>query len=442
MAVVNKKSEVVAIKKESKEIGSHENYIRNITVFFNSPELSDVTLKIGTKRFYAHKFVLAVNSEVFRAMFSESAWMESKQKDVSLEETEECSDVFGDFLKFLYSGRVTVNNDNLVALYRLADKYNVRGLHASCEQFIRERIEATDFNAAISWLSFAEEYQLQEIVLRLYDVLRVNFQKVISCPMWPSLQLRQICNLLDTWKIVVEDEYTVYQGVLKWIDAEIRRHGKKQPPDTIYEPLKYIRPAHVTPDQLISIEKSSASFSDDYQRNIHTLLFEGYKYQTLRQIDKYSIEFSSPRHHPRIYTNGTYAITQNMSNGGSYNFQASVGCKKPTEAGHNWTVVPTIQQVSQQPPLADNEVFQRYSISPKINEQHYFLYNVTASSSQAGWYYHMALICYDPTNQNDLLHVVTSNGKIPSNKKFTMVSPANFSASGTLKTICIIHAWN
>ncbi len=441
MAVVKKKSEVIPMKQESKEIGSFEGYIRNITVFFNSPELSDVTLKVGTKRFYAHKFVLAVNSEVFRAMFSESDWMESKQKAVSLEETDECSEVFGEFLKFLYSGRVTVNNDNLVALYRLADKYNVRGLHVSCEQFIRERIDATDFNAAISWLSFAEEYQLHAIVQRLYDVLRINFQKVVSCPKWPSLQLAQICNLLDTWKIVVEDEYTVYQGVLKWINAELRRHGKKKPPENIFDPLRYIRPAHLTPDQLISMERSSASFSDEYRQSVHTLLYEGFKYQTLRQIDRYSAEFSSPRYHPRIYTNTAYCGTNNMSNGSGVNYPISIGSKKRNESGQNWTITPTLQQVSQKPLTTDNEVFQAFSISPKISEDNYFTYNVT-TTTQPDWYYQMAIICYDPQNQNDVLHVVTSDGKVPSTKKITMTSPANFSGSCTLKAECVIHVWN
>ena len=39
--------------------------------FYNNEELSDITLKLGTQRYHAHRFVLVLMSDVFRTLCSQ-----------------------------------------------------------------------------------------------------------------------------------------------------------------------------------------------------------------------------------------------------------------------------------------------------------------------------------------------------------------------------------
>lgn len=41
-------------------------FIERFASLFDSEQLSDVILRVGDRRFHAHKFILVVNSDVFR----------------------------------------------------------------------------------------------------------------------------------------------------------------------------------------------------------------------------------------------------------------------------------------------------------------------------------------------------------------------------------------
>ena len=49
-----------------------------------------------------------------------------------------CSDVFGHFLRFLYSNEVQLQDDLVLPLLILADKYNIVALRAVCCHFAHD----------------------------------------------------------------------------------------------------------------------------------------------------------------------------------------------------------------------------------------------------------------------------------------------------------------
>ena len=71
--------------------------------FFNQEALSGVVLIIGEQMFFAHKFILAKSSDVFRTMLCKQAWRKGGKQVVQLNETLECQLVFDKFLKYLYT---------------------------------------------------------------------------------------------------------------------------------------------------------------------------------------------------------------------------------------------------------------------------------------------------------------------------------------------------
>ena len=98
---------------------------------FNKPELSDIKLIVGDQKYYAHRLILCSASDVFGKMLGTN-WLESTQKELVLQEEEECVKVFDRFLYFFYSGSIIISDSYVIPLYMLADKYNVTQLYGEC----------------------------------------------------------------------------------------------------------------------------------------------------------------------------------------------------------------------------------------------------------------------------------------------------------------------
>ena len=77
-------------------LNSVKQHFEAICNHFNNEALSDLIVKVnGEKCFYAHKFLLAVYSDVFNKMLYDPNWVDDKAKRViELNETEECEAVF------------------------------------------------------------------------------------------------------------------------------------------------------------------------------------------------------------------------------------------------------------------------------------------------------------------------------------------------------------
>ena len=99
---------------------------------------SDVILVVDSREYPAHRIILCASSTVFDRMLQNGAWAESNKRKIPLHEQEECHAVFEDFLKYLYTGRITLTLDNVQAIMALADTYDVQDLLESGNLFKHE----------------------------------------------------------------------------------------------------------------------------------------------------------------------------------------------------------------------------------------------------------------------------------------------------------------
>ena len=110
---------------------------------FNKPEFSDLRLVIGSQQYYAHRLILCAASDVFAKMLG-SNWSESRSKELVLHEDDGCTGaVFQQFLFYLYSGSIMIseNDSQVVPLFMLADKYNVKRLYDECVKVIKNGLK-------------------------------------------------------------------------------------------------------------------------------------------------------------------------------------------------------------------------------------------------------------------------------------------------------------
>src|SRR5699024_6528915 len=79
--------------------------LEDYSSLLKSGKLSDVTLSVGGRNFRAHKSILSARSIVFAAMF-EHETKENQENMVEIPDID--SDVFEEFLQFIYTGKVIV----------------------------------------------------------------------------------------------------------------------------------------------------------------------------------------------------------------------------------------------------------------------------------------------------------------------------------------------
>ncbi|XP_072036130.1 uncharacterized protein [Amphiura filiformis] len=202
----------MAHKASGQEIIEHKtNIITNIGEHFNNADISDVTLTVGEQVFPAHRFVLATQSKVFKTMLMGESWKESEEKKITLQESPEGEAAFSDFLKFLYTGTLTLTIDNVCGIHTLADKYDVPALKDDCVGFMKNvltGIHGDALKAGLLWLQHVEGF-LSDMVTLCYSAIRTNFLSIrfepdkYSALFW-KLTYDQVCNVLSVSEVQEE----------------------------------------------------------------------------------------------------------------------------------------------------------------------------------------------------------------------------------------------
>ena len=97
-------------------------WIRRMSWLINNELMSDVTFIVKEKRFAAHKFVLALASEAFHAMFY--GLLANEKKEIEIVDCEKPED-FLEFLSLIYSKSAKITWDNVQQLSYLRKKYMI-----------------------------------------------------------------------------------------------------------------------------------------------------------------------------------------------------------------------------------------------------------------------------------------------------------------------------
>lgn len=100
----------------------------------NNKLYSDIVLVIDGEKLYAHRAILHGRSAYFRAMF-ESGMIEAQKEEVPLL-TEWPASIWLEVLRFIYTDNCNINEDNIMPLLELADKYNFTKLTSLCESYL------------------------------------------------------------------------------------------------------------------------------------------------------------------------------------------------------------------------------------------------------------------------------------------------------------------
>jgi len=148
---------------------------------FNNDKTADVQLIIEGKCIYAHKIILSARSNYFKAMFN-SGMCESESSKITI--TDFRYSTIESLIKFLYSVKTEINDDlnDLIDLYRAADKYQLESLMNYIHQSICSRITCQN---ACSILS--EIYCFPHLEKSCLEFIAQHLSSIYSTPDFRNL---------------------------------------------------------------------------------------------------------------------------------------------------------------------------------------------------------------------------------------------------------------
>ena len=202
-----------------------QTIVERTAFIFNSDMLSDVKFVVpvssgeskSTKVIPAHKFVLAIGSPVFFAMFYGQM---AETKD-SIELTDCDYDSLLELFRFLYSDEVALSGGNVMQVIYLANKYMVPLLVEKCTEYLRDNLTAAN---VFSILPYAQKFQDKYLEERCWKVIEIFTEEAVKSDNFVTAE-RSVVESLVKREVLCVTEVELFKAVDRWATEEGERQG-------------------------------------------------------------------------------------------------------------------------------------------------------------------------------------------------------------------------
>ena len=196
---------------------------------FNNELLSDVKFVVpaslnesesrkSQKSIPAHKFVLAISSPVFFAMFYGE--MAETAGTVQLPDCDYQSLL--ELFRYLYSDDVKLSGSNVMQVLYLAKKYMVPSLADKCTEYLRKHLEASN---VFTILSQAQKFEDKDLENRCWRVIESHTEQALLSDEFLTLE-RSIVESVVKRGILKVKEVDLFKAVDRWATKELERQGQ------------------------------------------------------------------------------------------------------------------------------------------------------------------------------------------------------------------------
>ena len=195
---------------------------------FNNELLSDVKFvapgsniesesRKSQKSIPAHKFVLAISSPVFYAMFyGEMA------ETASTIELPDCDyESLLELFRYLYSDKVNLTGRNVMQVLYLANKYLVPSLAGKCTEYLREHLEASN---VFSILPQAQKFDDKDLEERCWNMIAWHSGEAVTSDDFVTLERSIVESVVKRERLNVK-EVDLFKAVDRWATKEVERQG-------------------------------------------------------------------------------------------------------------------------------------------------------------------------------------------------------------------------
>ena len=200
--------------------------IRERTKFLlNNDRLSDVKFVAAnsndesesTQVIPAHKFILAIGSPVFQAMFYGEL---AETKDTI--ELPDCDyESLLELFRYIYSDKVNLSGSNVMGVLYLAKKYIVPSLADKCTEYLKEKIDPSN---VFDILSFAQVYHEGVTVDRCWQLIDQKTDEAVESNGFETID-KSLLEAIVTRDCLNSREVVLFQAVDRWAGKQCQKQG-------------------------------------------------------------------------------------------------------------------------------------------------------------------------------------------------------------------------
>uniref|UniRef100_A0A8C8GJI0 BTB domain-containing protein n=1 Tax=Oncorhynchus tshawytscha TaxID=74940 RepID=A0A8C8GJI0_ONCTS len=177
----------------------------------------------ATKSTVKERFVLAVGSAVFDAMFN--GGMATTSTEIDLPDVEPAA--FLALLKFLYSDEVQIGPETVMTTLYTAKKYAVPALEAHCVEFLKKNLRADNAFMLLTQARLFDEPQLASLCLENIDK---NTGDALAAEGFTDIDLDTLVAVLERDTLGVR-EVRLFVAAVRWAEAEAHRQQLQPTPE-------------------------------------------------------------------------------------------------------------------------------------------------------------------------------------------------------------------
>ena len=165
----------------------------------------------------AHKFVLAISSPVFFAMFY--GQMAKTKDSIELPDCEYESLL--ELFRFMYSDIVNLSGSNVMQVLYLANKYMVPSLGEKCTEYLRDNLKASN---VFCILPHAQKFEDKELEDRCWEVIDEQTEEAVTSDEFVSVE-RSVVESVVKREALNVTEVELFKAVDRWATRECERQG-------------------------------------------------------------------------------------------------------------------------------------------------------------------------------------------------------------------------
>ena len=191
---------------------------------FNQEFLSDVRFVVRdsqggstSKTIPAHKFVLAISSPVFHAMFYGEMAETRDFVDISDCEFESLLELF----RFMYCDKANLSPDNVMQLLYLAKKYMLPSLADKCSAYLQENLDSSN---VFHVLPDAQKYEEKNLLDYCWKVIEKQTDEAVKSDGFVSIERPVLEELVEKDSLNIK-EVELFKAVDCWAIRECETQG-------------------------------------------------------------------------------------------------------------------------------------------------------------------------------------------------------------------------
>ena len=196
------------------------------TFIFNNEFMSDVKFVVlasigeseSKKVIPAHKFVLAISSPVFYAMFY--GQMAETTDSIELPDCEYESLL--EMFRYLYSDKVNLSGSNVMQVLYLADKYMVPSLAEECTKYVRIIVQASDVFCILPYAQKCADKDLED---RCWEVIEQHPEEAVTSDEFVTIERSVIETIIVKREGLNVKQVELFKAVDRWATQQSKRQG-------------------------------------------------------------------------------------------------------------------------------------------------------------------------------------------------------------------------